>query len=234
MQNDVILSPVQIFFRNKWVRLFLVVDIILIFALIGVFVWQTTKTSTISFNITPLDSTISINGKNNYSNGQFSITPGTYEITISHDGLESKKLNATIEPKQIFSLSTFLSDKEKTFDFYKLRTNYMSYKKLEEIASSENNITTDHDTSAEQFIQKFQENYSAFSTKLPIDYYESKGYGQTLEILKNITFKAKYDCNNTLCIQALVVGSDSEDYVNKILEEKGFNVEDFEIEYKFY
>ena len=110
----------------------------------------------------------------------------------------------------------------------------MSYKKLAEIASADNNLTTDHDTSAENFIQEFQDNYHMFTTQLPIEYQESEGYGSNLQILKNITIKANYNCEKTLCIQALVAGTDSKDFVSQLLQEKGFNTEDFEIEYKFY
>ena len=234
MQNDVILSPVQIFFRNKWVRLFLIIDVIAVLVIIGILIWQTTKVSTINFDVTPIDSTISINGNSDYSNGEFSVTPGTYEITISHEGLKTKTFTIDVSPEHVVSISTFLSDEKNSFDFYKLRDNYMSYKKLEEIASSRNNITIDHDTSAESFIQKFQKNYNNFSTKLPIEYHKSEGYGAYLQILENITIKANYNCNLTLCVQALIVGTENKDLIKSLMEEKGLNAEDFEIEYKFY
>ena len=234
MQDDVMLSPLQAFFRNKWVRLFLVVDVVLLLILILILIWQTTKVSTIKLNVVPFDSTITINGKSGFTNGEYSITPGTYQVTISHDNLETKTLAVDISPKNVVSVTTFLSDTDKTFDFYKLRKNLDSFNSLKEIASSENNLTTDHDTSAETFIQKFQTNYTDFTTKLPIEYRESTGYGETLSIQKNITLKAAYDCDLTLCIQALVVGTDSKEFVDNLLRDKGINLEDFEIEYKFY
>lgn len=232
MQSNDTLSPVQLFFRNKWVRLFLAFDVLLLLTLIGTIIWHATKVSTISFNIAPIDATISVNGNTDYHNGQYSITPGTYEVTISHEGLQSKSFTVDISPQHVNSITTFLSGED--FDFYELRKNYMSYKKLEEIASAAQNVTTDHDTSAESFIKRFQENYDAFTTKLPIEYHESDGYGQTLEILKNITIAAKYNCELTLCAEAFIVGTDDEDFVQSLMEDKGINVEDFEIEYHFY
>ena len=234
MQDNVMLSPLQAFFRNKWVRLFLVVDVALLLILILILIWQTTKVSTIKLNVVPFDSTITINGKSGFTNGEYSITPGTYQVTISHDDLETKTLAVDISPKNVVSVTAFLSDTDKTFNFYKLRKNLDSFNSLKEIASSENNLTTDHDTSAEAFIQKFQTNYTDFTTKLPIEYRESTGYGETLSIQKNITLKAAYDCDLTLCIQALVVGTDSKEFVDNLLQDKGINLEDFEIEYKFY
>lgn len=234
MQKHVALSPIQLFFRNKWVRLTLIFDVVLIIVLIAVLIWQTTKVSTVNFDVTPIDSRITINGNNTYQNGQYSLTPGSYEITVSHDQMTPKTFTVHIAPEDIVTVTTFLTDQGNTFDYYKLRANYMSYQKLTEIASAENNLTSDHDASAESFIKTFQKDYQDFSTKLPIDYRETAGYGQTLEISKNITLKAKYDCNLTLCIEALVAGTDSKEFVNSLLKEKGFNVEDFEIEYKFY
>lgn len=234
MQNDTTLSLIQVFFRNKWVHLFLIIDVVILITLILTLVWQSTKISTINLNIVPSDSTISINGKTGYSNGQYSITPGTYELAISHEGLETKTLTVDIPQRYVVSVSTFLSDTDKTFDFYKLRKNLSSFNNLKEIASSENNLTTDHDASAEEFIQKFQTSYTDFTTKLPIEYRESAGYGYTLSIQKNITLEAAYDCEFTLCIRALAAGTESKEFVNNLLQEKGINPEDFEIEYKFY
>ena len=234
MQNYTNPSPVQQFFHNKWVISFIVFDVILLIALIATFIWQSTKVSTISFNVTPLDSTIAINGNNNYKNGQYSLTPGTYQISISHEGLETKTFTIDLSPEHLVTISTILSDQAKTFDYYELRSNFASYQKLEEIASADNNTTTDHDTSAESFIQRFQKEYAAFTNQLPFDYYESEGYGQTLEIQKNITFSAKYDCENTLCIKASVVGTEDENFIESLLQEKGFNMEDYEINYVFY
>ena len=234
MQNNEGLSPIQIFFRNKWVRLSLVIDSILIIVLIGVLIWQNTKVSTLNLNIVPNDSVISINGDSRYQNGQYNVTPGTYNITLTHTDLEPKTFTIDISPHHVASITTFLSDQDHTFNFYKLRSNYSSYLKLTEIASAENNFTTDHDNSAEDFIQRFQESYNTFTTKLPIDYSESTGYGPNLEIQKNITLKANYNCSLTLCIQALAAGTSSKELINQILLDNGFNTEDFQIEYKFY
>ncbi|MBR2839989.1 hypothetical protein IKE82_01510 [Candidatus Saccharibacteria bacterium] len=173
MQEQSNLSLIQLFFRNKWVRLCLIFDVILVVVLIFILIWQSTKVSIINFNITPLDATISLNGDSKYENGQYSITPGTYNVSISHEGLETKSFTIDIVPQSVVTISTFLPDTDHTFDYYKLRKNYSSYMKLEEIASAGNNVTTDQDTSAESFIRRFQEDYNAFTTKLPIDYSET-------------------------------------------------------------
>lgn len=234
MQKDPFISPLRSFFHNKWVLLFLLFDIILLLIPLFILLWQNTAVSTINLNFAPIDSTITVNGNSDFTNGEYSITPGTYKIAVSHEGLEPKSFTINIPPNYSVTVSAFLSESDHSFNFYKLRDNFRSYRKLAEIASSEHNTTFDHDTSAEEFVQRFQKNYDAFTTELPIEYRESEGYGRDLSILKNITIKADSNCSFTLCVQALVVGTDSKEFIDKLLEEKGFNVEDLQIDYKFY
>lgn len=235
MQNQEGLSPIQLFFHNKWVRLALVFDIILLAILILLLVWQSTKVSTISFDVTPLNSIISINGDNHYRNGSYSITPGTYEIAISHDGLNTKTFKVDIAPQHIVSLTTFLTDNN-NFDFYKLRDNYMSYKKLSEIASANNNITTDHDASAEEFVKKFNQQYRLLTTSLPIEYasydHDIDGWDSLKTQFFIVQPQEKNLCAKTLCVQALIGSNDEKDLVNKTLIENGFDVNELEILYE--
>lgn len=234
MQNTNDYSPIQTFLHNKWVRLTLLLNAIILLIVIGLLIWQSTKVSTINLNITPIDSTISINGDQKYQNGQYSITPGTYNVTISHEGLESKNFTVDIAPQSVATISTFLSDADHTFDFYKLKKNYSSYAKLEEIASSANNMTTDQDTSAEAFIKRFQEDYEALTTKLPIDDSETIYDDGFYEIKNSINVIAKNDCVYTLCLQVHTLNGNNEESIKSLIRAKGFNVEDFQIEYIFY
>lgn len=231
--QDGSVSPIGAFFRNKWVRLILVLDAIAIICIVVALIIDSTKQSIITFNVVPADSQISLNGKSGYSNGSYRLVPGIYNVEISHEGLDTKKFKVDLEKDGISAIVTFLHQGE-NFDFYTLRDNIGDYLSLAEIASAEYNQTTDQDISAEGFITEFQKNYDLYSAQLPIEYRESEGYGANLSILKNITIRADYDCDVTLCVEALMVGTDSRGFVNSLLQEKGFNVEDFEIEYKIY
>lgn len=231
--QDGSVSPIKAFFRNKWVRLILVIDIVIIISIIVTLIINSTKQSIITFNVVPADSQISLNGKGGYSNGSYRLAPGVYDVEISHEGLDTKNFKVDLEKDDISTIITFLHQGD-NFDFYTLRDNIGDYLSLAEIASAGYNQTTDQDISAEGFITEFQKNYDLYSAQLPIEYRESEGYGANLSILKNITIRADYDCDVTLCVEALMVGTDSRGFVNSLLQEKGFNVEDFEIEYKIY
>lgn len=172
------LSPVGKFFRNKWVWLILAIDIVIIVSVIVALVKKTTETATLTFNITPIDVTISVNGSNGYENiGQpieddqnsgktYDFTPGTYEIQISHPDLDTKTFTLDLKPNSNTTVATFLS-KGDDFRFYTLKNNSGSFYRLISIASASNNQTIDHDTSAESFISQ-QEQQDSINKITPI------------------------------------------------------------------
>ena len=225
-------SPVGEFFHNKWVRLVLVFDLLVVIFIIVMVIINASKTSSISFNVTPVNATITVNGSGNYtSSGQaYSFAPGHYEVQISHPDLTTKTFSFDLESKHNMTITTFLS-KDGDFDYYTLRDNLTSFEKLSEIASKNRNQTTDRDTSAEAFIEEFQTNYNLYLTKLPINYTR---IGEDGRISEDITIKNDGSCSITLCVKALMYGSDDHELIKKLLEEKGFNTEILEIEYKTY
>lgn len=229
-------SPVRSFFRNKWVRLILILDILAIVAVIGIIIWNNTKTATINFSIAPLDAKIQIDGTGEYYNGSYQVHPGTHTITISHDGLEPKTFTMDLASGYNTTLTTFLAGADNNFDFYTLKDSYGSFQQLAAIASYLNNLTTDQDTSAESFISNFQYNYDLYQTALPIDYIEREGVGRNRSLVLDITIKANYDdvCTKLLCVKALMALTDDKSIVDRLLREKGFNPEVLQIEYQVF
>lgn len=228
--QDGSVTPIGNFFRNKWVRTVLVVDVIVIIVIATVAIYNSAKNSIINFTVTPIDSTITVNGDDSYHNGSFQFYPGSYEIVISHSGLDSKTFNIDLQSNSSAAITTFLA-KNDSFDFYQLKDNYPSYLMLERIASSSDNQTTDHDTSAEEFIADFQRNYSLYSNELPVTYSE---YDDSGKLSKYISVRENHNCIITLCLKAVVHSENDEALVNALLIGAGFNLEDFEIEYEIY
>ena len=236
--QDGSLSPLRAFFKNKWVRIILIIDAIALLIVIGLAIWNATKVSTITFNIAPIDATISVNGNTNYTNGQYAITPGTYEVTISREGLESKTLTVDLTPKHVTTVSAFLVGADNSFNFYELKENYESYKKLESIASKENNITTDSDTSAEEFVGNYQRNLRLYQTALPIDYSDqqeiiragSPWYTTTRAF--TISYNHSDECTKTLCIKISIEKIDDDNFIQEYLKEKGFDIKLYEVKYE--
>ena len=234
--QDGSMSPIKAFFRNKWVRLILILDLIAIIFIIALVINNATKTAVINFMVTPVDATITINGRDGYRNGgeAYSFAPGTYEVQISHPDLDSKTFVLNLEANHNVTVSTFLSQNG-SFEFYELRDNLSSFEMLAQVASAGNNQTIDQDTSAEAFITNFQKNYNLYSTALPITYseYDYDEYGREV-LSKYITIRESYDCNVTLCLETAISNEDEKNQAKELLENAGFNIEDFEIEYRVY
>lgn len=234
MQNDGSISPVRVFLRNKWVRLVLVIDILAIITVIGILIWNATKTAVINFNIAPVDAKIQIDGRGEYYNGSYQVHPGNHEITISHDGLTTKIFNLDLKSGYNTTLTTFLSDNG-NFDFYTFKNNYTSFDKLAEIASKDNNITTDGDTSAEQFIDNFRNTLSIME-KLPIKgyvYADSSTNSSTagFAIRNGIS---KEGCEKTACLLVNYYGKDFESAVADAITDAGYNPANYQIIYERY
>jgi len=239
MQNDGSTSAFRQFLRNKWVRLILIIDIVAVIVIIGIIVWNTTKTATINFSITPIDAKIQIDGQGEYYNGSYQVHPGNHTITISHDGLAPKTFTMDLKSGYDTTLTAFLKGEGNNFDFYTLRDNYSSFQKLAQIANIGDNSTTDRDTSAEDFIQKFEQNYELYQTILPINYSD-----QTETILPNgspwyVTTRAfniernnNNECQKTLCLKAVISILDNNDLISEILQEKGFDLNFCEVKYE--
>lgn len=234
--QDGSVSPIRAFFRNKWVRLILVLDVAIIISIIVVLIINSTKQSIITFNVVPADSQISLNGKSGYSNGSYRLAPGVYDVEISHEGLDTKNFKVDLEKDDISTIITFLHQGD-NFDFYTLRDNIGDYLSLAEIASAGYNQTTDQDISAEGFIDKINYNTKLYQEELPIDYTEYMRSENKDIMAYNIAIRRAIDkssCTKYLCIEAIMILTDDKNIVNSMLEDAGFNLEDFEIEYKIF
>ena len=235
MQNDGSISPVRVFFRSKWVRIILIIDVLAVIAVIGVLIWNATKTATINFNIAPTDAKIQIDGRGEYYNGSYQVHPGKHTITISHDGLETKNFEIDLKSGYDTTLAAFLKGTNNSYEFYELKDNYESFQKLAQIAGKDNNITTDHDTSAEEFIADFQHTLTIMDT-LPI-----KGYVYADPSVNSSTAGfairngiSKEGCEMTACLLVNYYGKDYESAVEKAITDAGYNPADYQLLYERY
>ena len=236
MQNEEgNVSPLRAFFRKKWVRVVLCVNLIMVIVVIGAIIYNSTKTSSLVFNVTPIDATISVNGNNNYSNGMYKFTPGTYEITISHTDLKPKTFTVKLEPHCVYTIVTFLVGQDNNFEFYELKENVASTNELQKIASADENITTDHDASAEQFISEYKRKMSIMEL-LPL-----KGYVHANQEVgastAGFTIRNGFEsekCKKMACLLVNYYGIDYEEAVQNKIKDAGYSANDYEIVYERY
>ena len=242
-------SPMKTFFRNKWVRLFLIVDAIAIIAVVVFAVNNVLKTSVLNFNVTPLDAKILVNGRE-YENGAYRVMPGKYEVEISHEGMTTKAFTVELGWEEIANMTVYLVGdgeidatlsgvNDPRFEFYKLKDNYGSYTKLAEMATPGNNVTYDQDVSAEEFVVGV-EGAMGLMRELPIIRQLSHFFPETgvkhidkITIMNGERYDDGSDCETYLCLcieyyNDGVVDNYYDLAVDKILE-AGYDIEDYEV-----
>lgn len=222
------------FFKNKWVRIILIVDAVIVIALIALAITDSVKTATLVLNVVPFDAKIVLKGNGEYSNGTYQLIPGNYQVEISRDGLDTKTFDIDIDKGEIANITTYLTS-DGSIDFYKQKSQLGSFNKLKEIASAGSNTTTDQDVSAEESIKLLDYDYRIMQT-LPINdsLYEDTNSGRKL--VRDITIRSSTseDCETWLCIEALMLYTDDHNIVNDLLTKNGFRTEEYEIKYKTY
>ncbi len=236
MQYDGSSSRLKDFLNQRWVKAVFLIDILAIIVIVGILIWNATKTAMVTFSVAPLDAVVTLSGQGDYQNGTYKLHPGNYEVIISHDGLESKIFDLELKSGYVTTLTAFLTGENSSLEFYELKANYTSFQKLAEIASADNNKTTDHDTSAEAFITKFQTLQSFYSANLPFEYSEYGNSEDGRTTLKyGITVRTSNEdaCQKFLCIKAVGKNVDQA-FIGQLLTERGFNLEDYEVHYQLY
>ena len=235
MQGDLAQSEFGRFIRNKYIIAVLAVDIItIVFILLNNFS-NARKTAYITFKVTPTDSTIAIKGKDNYQNGTYRISPGDYTISVSHDNFDTKEIPLTISANDSINFALFLTKDSKVPAYYSYKANSDSYLLLNDIASENNNITFDSDHSAEQFIANFN---SALKIQqfLPIESEEYEESPTGRRLTSSITIKSDdgEECLSQLCLKAIMLHTSEKTRVKTMINEKGLNADDYQIDYKIY
>ena len=224
-------SYISNFVANKVVRIIVLVDLLLVVALIAYATVKNTNNAYIYINVAPVDSKVTINGKSHYKNGTYKVKAGSYDISISHEGLKTKTFNLHLDSDEKANMIAFLVGENNDMSYYLERSNSASYEVLNQIAAKGKNVTYDKDKSAEKTIEKY--NRAIGLTKLlPIENTE-RGSGDNA-IKKSIIIKKSTEdsCKSVLCIDALMLYTTNENEVKSMIVEKGYNPEDYEINYK--
>lgn len=233
------MSPIKAFFQNKWVWLVMVLNLIAIVVVAVLFISNANKTAVMNFVITPVDAEIAVNGKSGYSNNgeAYYFAPGTYEVKISREPLNTKVITVDLEADHNTTVTTFLSE-DGGFEFYKLKENLSSYYVLTEIAAKNDNQTIDDDTSAEDFIEKMQNNFELFSEYLPIvdrtptGYGLEYGVGYQYDTLMIEDGRYLENCKEILCLYVTDTSGEKEQYAMSVIKKFGFDTDLCQIIYE--
>lgn len=184
---------------------------------------NSSKNTTLSILVTPVDSKITINNKE-YKNGNYKIFPkDKVEVTIEHEGFETKNLTIDSKGKKIIKVHEYLE----TSDMNKYRESGEDHKVLRLIADySDNRISSFIEESNKIESIKYQ---LPVWTAAPYNRFEVTSPG-----IKLIDGTSDLECKKIFCIKALIGGkrTSAED---KAIEDKirglGFDPKDYQLIY---
>lgn len=206
------------FVKHKIISGILLLDFLIIIVLIVTFSIKNAKNAVIDIVVVPEIATVKI-GNSTYNNGTFKVFGGSYNVVVAADGFEQKELTINLNNRETTKLYVFLEPEEKNINYYAKNFNWNDYKNLRIINDEEANKLY---------------NILSINDKLPIEYYEYNKLNGQAE--KSITIRAANDddCNSYYCLEALMALTDDKQLVQKAIDSKGFNADDYAIKYKVY
>ena len=219
MHDSQNLSLVQAFFKNKWVRLVLVFDALLVVALVGVMIFENTKSAMVDIMTVPSIAKVKIGGAE-YSSGAYKVHPGDYEVEVKADGFVTKTVPVSAREGEISKVWVYLVPEEGNMNYYAQHEEDWENMKL----------INDEEAQRVYKILAIQE-------ELPMDYIEREvdNEGET-SLKKDITISAnnRGECRAYYCLKVATILDKNEDVVKKMLTDKGFELNDYEVEWKVY
>ena len=213
------LSLVQAFFKNKWVRLVLVFDALLVVALVGVMIFENTKSAMVDILTVPSVAKVRIGG-GEYKSGAYKIHPGDYEATVTAEGFVSKTVSVSAREGEISKVWVYLVPEEGNMNYYAQHEEDWENMKL----------IDDEEAKRVYKILAIQE-------ELPMDYIEREVDDEgEMSLKKDITISAnnRGECRAYYCLKVATILDKNEDVVKKMLTDKGFELNDYEVEWKVY
>lgn len=232
-END---APILGFLKKRWVKVVLVVDVALIVGVIIFGIVLSGRNAVINFDVTPIDAEISLNGRSGYENGEYKVSPGEYQVRITHEGLEPKEFTVSVEAHDYVTVATFLEG-EDGFSYYELKENYADYEKLRAIVTQDGTIVDSEISQAKEFVEKFEKAYEIFELlplvdKTPSRYGDEYGVNYEYDTLEIENGQDDDACTKTLCLLVSDTTGEKESFVKSVINKLGYNYNDYETVYR--
>lgn len=208
--------------NHKLISGLIIANFLAIIIIIIVIMVHHAKTATIDILVAPRDATVTLNGKKYNNLEQHDILPGNYHVEIFMDNMQSKSYDIIMENNGFARIHDYLLDNDGGYDYY------LSHP---DDASTLANIISDNDQSAQKFIEKYQQKYSIIEL-LPIDY---DAYTDDFAYYYQYTIDQddREDCPKVVCLVIRDYTGGSEDLAKNKIKELGYDLNDYEINYKY-
>lgn len=217
------LSPLQAFLRSKWVRVVLVVDVLLVLLLIGVAIFQNTKTATVDILTVPSVAKVKIGG-GEYESGAYRIHPGDYEATVYADGFVTKTVPVEARAGEISKVWVYLMPEEGNLNYYAQHEEDWENMRLldDEEAQRMYRLLSISDVLPLYYTEHFFDTDGEISMEKDV-------------IVTTLSSKNDFNCQEYYCLQASTYLLDEdENIIRKMLAEEGYDLDDYGIEWRVY
>lgn len=194
------------------------VAVVLAVSAIAAIAYNVNKNARLTVIVTPIDATIKINGKQ-YNNGTADFFPGEVKIEVSRKDFDTKTVTVNLESHKTTTALVYLTQ-DGDLDYYE--TSAADYEILRLVA----------DDSVAEYLEKMEKRL-AIRDLLPLtkntdaDTPDSKYGVYSRQTLINDGTELP-DCDRVICL-SLIDNTDSDDVARALLNEYGYNFDDFKI-----
>ena len=207
---------------NKFILGFLIFDLLAILLLVALSIVNSFRTATVSIQVVPSDSKITINGKTYENNNTYNILPSkNAKIEISHEDLETISYTQDLDNNTTTNISRYLTGKDQDFSYYEYKDHEEDSERLINLASSFPN-----NKKLQKFIKKVK-----ILQDLPLFY---EDYLDNYSIYIGVTisrYTKTKECERKICLLLDDKGENSLESTKFILEKYGYNPSDYQLSY---
>lgn len=205
--------------RTSKLRMILAcVAVVLAVSAIAAVAYNVNKNARLTVIVAPIDATIKINGKQ-YNNGTADFFPGEVKIEVSRKDFDTKTVTVNLESHKTTTALVYLTQ-DGDLDYYE--TSAADYEILRLVA----------DDNVAEYLEKMEKRL-AIRDLLPLtkntdaDTPDSKYGVYSRQTLINDGSELP-DCDRVICL-SLIDNTDSDDVARALLDEYGYNFDDFKI-----
>ena len=208
------------FFReHKVVTGVILFDLLIIVVMIVMMVMKAGKTATVDIMTVPSIAKVKIGG-GEYSSGAYKVRPGDYDVTVTADGFVTKTVPVSARDGEISKVWVYLAPEEGNLNYYAQHEEDWEDMRL-------------LDDEEAQRVWKVL----SIGEELPMDYVEKvfDDWGEVVSA-RDISISADNGerCESYYCLKVATIMDKNEDVVKKMLADKGFELSDYEVEWKVY
>lgn len=217
------------FLKNWWVKIILLLDGVLILAVVVAGLMRGERNAVIDFEVAPIDAEVFLNGKSGYTDGEYKVSPGEYQVKVVREGLDTREFSVNVGANEYVTVATFLT-KEGGFSYYELKENYADYEELREIvARNELMNSKEESAAAREFVRRFEKAYAIFDESF---IGEAMSYADGTGDWRVWGSEGVAECEKTLCLEVVDILEENKDDLQKLISGAGYNFSDYQIVYR--